>query len=44
LDRLGQEVVHAGREAALAILFSGARGQGDDGQVAPVVRSRSRTA
>jgi len=35
LDRLGEEVVHAGREAALAILFPGARGRGDDGQVAP---------
>ena len=34
-DRLGQEVIHAGCEAALAILFPRARRQGDDGQVSP---------
>ena len=34
-DRLGLEVIHAGCEAALAILFPGARRQGNDGQVSP---------
>ena len=35
LDRLGQEVVHAGRQAPLAVLLPRPRRQGDDGQVAP---------
>src|SRR5205807_9121973 len=34
-DRLGLEVIHAGCEAALAILFPGARRQGNDWQVSP---------
>src|SRR6516165_5928576 len=34
-DRLGLEVIHAGGEAALAILFPGARRQGNDWQVSP---------
>src|SRR5215472_3503188 len=34
-DRLGPEIIHAGREAALAILFPGARRQGNDWQVSP---------
>src|SRR5438552_19114440 len=34
-DRLGLEVIHAGCEAALAILFSGARRQGNDWQLSP---------
>ena len=34
-DRLGQEVIHAGCEAALAILFPRARRQGNDWQVSP---------
>ena len=34
-DRLGLEINHAGREAALAILFPGARRQRNDGQVSP---------
>src|SRR5262249_9858504 len=32
-DRLGLEIIHAGCETALAILFPGARRQGDDWQV-----------
>src|SRR2546427_8462661 len=32
-DRLGLEVIHAGCEAALAVLFPGARRQGNDWQV-----------
>ena len=35
LDRLGQEIVHPRRQAALAVLLPRARRQGDDGQVAP---------
>ena len=35
LDRLGQEIVHACREAPLAVFFPRARRQGDDGQMAP---------
>src|SRR5215469_16255332 len=34
-DRLGLEIIHAGCEAALAILFPGARRQGNDWQVSP---------
>src|SRR5439155_16336849 len=34
-DRFGLEVIHAGCEAALAILFPGASRQGNDGQVSP---------
>src|SRR5215471_20208479 len=34
-DWLGLEVVHAGCEAALAILFPGARRQGNNRQVSP---------
>src|SRR3954447_21484706 len=34
-DRLGLEVIHAGGEAALAILFPGARRQRNDWQVSP---------
>src|SRR5207244_3665196 len=34
-DRLGLEIVHAGSETTLAILFPGARRQGDDWQVSP---------
>src|SRR3954471_23402324 len=34
-DRLGLEVIHAGLEAALAILFPRARRQGNDWQVPP---------
>ena len=34
-DRLGQEFIHAGCEAALAIFLPGARGQGNDRQVSP---------
>src|SRR5215471_10794548 len=34
-DRLGLEVIHAGDEAALAILFPRARRQGNDWQVSP---------
>ena len=34
-DRLGQEFIHAGCEAVLAILFPGARRQGNDRQVSP---------
>src|SRR5215207_1347299 len=34
-DRLGLEVIHAGCEAALTILFPGASRQGNDGQVSP---------
>src|SRR5262245_57188077 len=34
-DWFGQEVVHAGRQAALAVLLPRARRQGDDGQMAP---------
>src|SRR6516165_1374586 len=34
-DRLGLEIIHAGREAALAILFPRARRQGNDWQVSP---------
>ena len=34
-DRLGQEVVHAGRQAPLAVFLPRARRQGDDGQMAP---------
>src|SRR5260221_8788000 len=34
-DRLGLEIIHAGCETALAILFPGARRQGDDWQVSP---------
>ena len=34
-DRLGLEVIHAGCEAALAILLPGARRQRNDGQVSP---------
>src|SRR5713226_2652757 len=32
-DRLGLEIIHAGCEAALAILFPGARRQGNDWQM-----------
>src|SRR5260221_9452573 len=35
-DRLSLEVIHAGCEAALAILFPGPRRQGNDGQVSPL--------
>ena len=35
LDRFGQEVVHAGRQAPVAVFLPRARRQGDDGQVAP---------
>src|SRR6266436_1833193 len=34
-DRLGLEIIHAGCETALAVLFPGARRQGDDRQVSP---------
>src|SRR5437899_10556362 len=34
-DRLGLEIIHAGCETALAILFPRARRQGDDWQVSP---------
>src|SRR5205085_4170770 len=34
-DWLGLEIIHAGCETALAILFPGARRQGDDWQVSP---------
>src|SRR5712664_2214453 len=34
-DRLRLEIIHAGCETALAILFPGARRQGNDGQVSP---------
>src|SRR5258708_39584552 len=34
-DRLGLEIIHAGCETALAILFPGARRQSDDWQVSP---------
>src|SRR5580700_4695249 len=34
-DWLGLEIIHAGGEAALAILSPGARGQGNDWQVTP---------
>ena len=33
-DRLGQKIVHAGREAAFPVLWPRARRQGDDGQMA----------
>ena len=35
LDRLGQEIVHAGRKAALAVFSPRAGRQGNDGQMAP---------
>src|SRR6266853_1340925 len=38
LDRLSQEVVHAGREAPIAVFYPRTRRQGDDGQV-PTCRS-----
>ena len=34
-DRLGQEIVHAGRQAALAVFFPRPCRQGDDGQMSP---------
>src|ERR1700719_5100435 len=34
-DRLGLEVIHAGCEPPVAILFPGASRQGNDGQVSP---------
>src|SRR5271163_2020382 len=34
-DRLGLEVIHAGCEAALPVLFSGTRRQGNDWKVSP---------
>ena len=34
-SRFGQEIIHTGSQAAVAVLLPRTRGQGDDGQMSP---------